>query len=196
MTLIELVTALAIAGVVTSSLYLLVGAGIKGYLIAHARISDQAHARQALFWVADRIRQAADDPLQPCPDRFLRIGDGAGFSERLAFRAVLDERLTPPRRTYAYYVDGGTLWEETRDQESRTQCSEEAGRTRPDSGRVALTPSVVRAFRLTYLDQRGISTSTPALVRAVQISLTVETASVSGRLESQSYQTVVGVRGP
>jgi prepilin-type N-terminal cleavage/methylation domain-containing protein len=196
MTLIEVVTVLAIAGIVTSSLYILLGAGIKGYLIARARVSDQEQGRHVLNWIADRVRQVDYAPHAPCPDGVLLAGNGDGFPERLAFRAVLDENLASPRRTTVYYLERRTLWQETLIQETTGACLAEAGRAGPDPNRVALTAPVVQAFDLAYLDRNGNSTSSADLVRSLRITVTVETTSLSGRVESQTYQTLATLRGP
>jgi prepilin-type N-terminal cleavage/methylation domain-containing protein len=196
MTLIEVVTVLAIGGILTSSLYILLGAGIKGYMIAHARVSDQEQGRHVLNWIADRVRQADYAPHAPCPDEILLAGNGRGFPERLAFRAVLDESLVPPRHTTVYYLEGRTLWQETLIQETAEACLAEASRAVPDLHRVALTPPVVNAFELAYLDRNGNPASGADLIRSVRITVTVETTSVSGRRESQTYQTLATLRGP
>jgi prepilin-type N-terminal cleavage/methylation domain-containing protein len=196
LTLIEVVTAMAIVSAVASSLYLLLGAGIKGYLIEHARVTNQERGRQAMIWLADRVRQANYDPQASCPDGLLRAGDGTGFLQRLAFRAILDESLSQRRQTYAYYVEGRTLWQETLVQEAAGQCDVEAGRTAPAPERVALTPPVVKTFQLGYLDRNGVPTSTPGFVRWVHVTLTLEVRSIAGRTESETSQTLVAVRGP
>ncbi len=195
-TLIELVATLAIAALVTSSLYLLLGAGIKGRLIVQARITDQEWGRQALSWLVDRVRQVNYDPQAACPDGLLRIGTGNGFAQRLAFRAILDEQLDPPRRTYVYYVQDRRLWQETLEQESPGACLDEIVRTAPAPRRVALTPPVIERIGLVPLDRTGAPTSTPDLVRSIRITLMVQAQSTSGRTESQTYQTVATLRGP
>ncbi len=149
-----------------------------------------------LNWIADRVRQADYAPHAPCPDGILLAGNGNGFPERLAFRAVLDENLVPPRRTTVYYPEGRTLWQETLIQETAGACLAEASRAVPDPHRVALTPPVVQTFELTYLDRNGNPTSGADLVRSVRITVTVETTSLSGRREFQTYQTLATLRGP
>ncbi len=196
MTLIEVVTVLAIGGILTSSLYILLGAGIKGYLIAHARVLDQEQGRHVLNWIADRVRQADYAPHAPCPDGIVLAGNGRGFPERLAFRAVLDESLVPPRHTIVYYLEGRTLWQETLIQEAAGACLAEASRAAPDPHRVALTPPVVNAFELAYLDRDGNPAPGADLIRSVRVTVTVETTSVSGRRESQTYQTLATLREP
>lgn len=195
-TLIELVATLAIAAIVTSSLYLLLGAGIKGRLIVQARIADQETGRQALAWLVERIRQANYDPRAACPDGIMRAGDGRDFAHRLAFRAILDEQLTPPRRTYAYYVEGRRLWQETLTQELPSACFDEDRRAGPDSRRVPLTPPIVERIVLVPMDRDGSPTTDPSAIRAIRITLTVQAQSVSGRTESQTYETFAAVRGP
>lgn len=196
MTLIEVITVLAIAGVVTSSLYLLLGAGIKGYLIAHARVADEQHARLALTWIADRLRQAGHDPHAPCPDAFVMTGDGSGYRRRLAFRATAGLSPGPSRQTYAYYIENRILWEETRTEESEADCGGELARTVPARDRSALTAPLVRAFSLAYLDRHGRPAAEPGAVRSVRLALAVEAPSFAGRVETQTYETLVTVRGP
>lgn len=195
-TLIELVATLALAALVTSSLYVLLGTGIKGRLIVEARLADQEAGRQAVTWLADRIRQVSYDALAACPDGMLRIGSGRGFAERLAFRAVLDQTLDPPRRTYVYYVEGRRLWQETLTQEERRECSDELGRSTPDPGRLAITPAIIEHIDFTPLDAQGARTTSPSAVRLIRIRLVVQMPSAPGRKEAQTYETLAAVRGP
>lgn len=195
-TLIEVLAALAIGTIVTSSLYLLVGNTIKARLIVSARVSDQERGRLAVAWLADRLRQVNFDASAACPEGFLRLGRGSGFNERIAFRAVVDETLAPPRRTYVFYLDQQTLWQETLNQEPAELCAEEAERLTPSPARVIVAPPVVEEFRLRYLDGSGMEIADPARIRLVQLSLTVRATGASGRLESQTYETAVAVRGP
>jgi hypothetical protein len=195
-TLIEFVTMLSVIALVVGSLFLLLGAGVKGRLIVHARVSDQERGRQALTWLADRVRQAAYDAQAACPDGFVLIGNGNGYDQRMAFRATIDAHMDPPRQTYVYYVQGRTLWQEILPTDSTPQCTDEVARSTPDSRRVPLTPPVVRAFDLGYLDANGQPTSIPAAVRSVRITLTVEAEATPGRLESQTHQTIVTARTP
>ncbi len=196
MTLIEVVTVMAIAGVVTSSLYLLLGAGVKGYLIAHARVADEQHARLALTWLADRLRQASNDPHAPCPDAFALTGDGSSFARRLAFRASADLNPGPFRQTYVYYLENRTLWQETRTEESESDCARELARIAPDRDRTPLTAPLVRAFSLAYLDRYGHPAAGPGSIRSVRFALTVEAPSFAGRMETQTYETLITVRDP
>jgi len=171
MTLLEVITVLAIAGIVTSSLYLLLGAAIKGYLIAHARIADEERARQALTWLTDRLRQASADPSAACQEGFVRLGTGTGFDQRLVFRADADERLTPPgkptcstSRTDAVARDPGG---------GSRPVSRGGARTAPDPPGCPSRPRD-REFALAYLDRQGRPTSLPTLVRSVQVTLALE----------------------
>jgi type II secretory pathway component PulJ len=194
-TLIELMTVLAVATVVVGSLFALLGAGIKGRLIVHARVSDQERGRQALSWIGDRLRQANYVAQAACPDGIVLAGNGSGFAQRLAFRATIDERQDPARRLYVYYVENRMLWQET-PAEDEGACEAEAVRPVPDPRRVSLTPRIVRVFSLDYLDRNGERIAAAAFVRLVRITLIVEAESAPGRLETQTYQTVVTIRAP
>jgi hypothetical protein len=196
MTLIEVITALAIAALVTSSLYLLVATGVRGRLIVQARVADQEWGRQAVSLLADRIRQANYDQAAACPDGLLLTGSGQGFDQRFAFRAILDEDLSPPRRTYVFYVEDGRLWQETRPPEGPGECDDERIRQAPDPGRIALTPSIIEAFELTPLEAGGAIAEVATRARTIRIRVVVKTQSAPGRVETQTYQTVVAVRGP
>ncbi len=195
-TLIEVLTALAIASIVTTSLYLLVGNAIRARLIVNARVANQEQGRLALAFLADRVRQVNYDPRAACPQGLLHIGNGDGFSQRLAFRAILDETLNPPRRTYVYYLERQILWQETLEQESPEQCAREQDRLSPQRGRVAIVPPIVSAFRVSYLGADGAPTTDAERVRLIRIALTVHATGASGREESQTYATTVGTRGP
>ena len=196
MTLIEIITVLAIAGVVTSSLYLLLGAGVKGYLIAHARVADEQHARLALTWIADRLRQANNDSHAPCPQAFALVGDGSSYAQRLAFRGPAERNAGHLRQTYAFYLENRTLWQETRTEESGADCDGERARTRPATDRNALTAPLVRALSLAYLDREGRPAGDRDAVRSVRLTVAVEAPSFAGRTEAQTYETLVTVRGP
>jgi hypothetical protein len=196
MTLIEVVSALAIAALVTSSLYLLVATGVRGRLIVQARVADQEWGRQAVSLLADRIRQANYDHTATCPDGLLLVGSGQGFDQRLAFRAILDEDLSPPRRTYVFYVEDSRLWQETRPPEGPGECDDERVRQAPDPGRIALTPPIIETFALTPLEAGGAIAEAVTRARTIRIRVVVKTQSAPGRMETQTYQTVVAVRGP
>ncbi|MDR7482750.1 MAG: hypothetical protein QN183_03890 [Armatimonadota bacterium] len=203
LTLIELVSSLAIAALVVSSLYLLLSAVIRGRFIVHARVSDQERARQAMAWLADRVRQVNYDADRPCPEGFLVIGTGNGFGQRLAFHAILEDRSPPgappdDRLRYVYYVENQTLYQETRPEEVEPCTDEVTTRTAPDPSRIALTPPIVQSGGgFVYLDRDGNVTADRRQVHSLRITMTVEAASAAGRPpERQTYQTVVSLRGP
>jgi hypothetical protein len=195
-TLIELVSALAVLSVVISSLYLLLGAGIRGRLIVHARVSDQERGRHALTWLVDRLRQVSYDARAVCPDGLILAGSGTGFDRRLAFRAVIDERAVPTRRIYVFYAQDRTLWQEAFAEEKDASCVAEANRLAPHPRRTALAPGIIRAFDLAYYDGRGAPAVEAATVRSVGIALRLEAESTPGRTEVQTYHTLVTLRGP
>jgi len=204
LTLVELVSSLAIAALVISSIYLLLSAVIRGRFIVHARVSDQERGRQTMAWLANRLRQVNYDPLRPCPDGFLLTGNGNGFAQRLAFHAILEDEDPPgalpdDRLRYVYYVEGQTLYQEVRSEEAPPLCNDdEALRPSPDfTARVALTPPIVQGGGFSYLDRNGAPETDPTLIHSLRITMTVEADSAYGRApEQQTYETVISLRGP
>jgi len=103
-------------------------------------------------------------------------------------------------------VEGQTLWQETRSQESPALCADESSRTSPDPNRIALTPPIVQPggtgctaapWRFfCYFDETGNIMTDPNRVQSVRITMTVQAQSTSGQLELQTFQTVTVVRGP
>lgn len=189
--LVDVLSTLAIASLVTASLFLLMGTTIKGRFITHARVSDQERGRQAMAWLADRMRQVNYDAAATCRDGLVRIGSGNGFSARLAFRAVIDRAQSPPRRTYVYFVENRTLWENV-----LAECADDSVRGAP----TALTPPIVDALTLTYYDGAGTAITNPTdayRVQTVRLTITVSAASALGRApETQMYSTLIAPRGP
>ncbi len=68
--------------------------------------------------------------------------------------------------------------------------------TLPAPDRTPLTAPLVRAFSLAYLDRDGRPAADPGAVRSVRLTLAVEAPSFAGRVETQTYETLVTVRGP
>ena len=189
--MVDVLSTLAIASLVTASLFLLIGTTIRGRFITYARVSDQERGRQAMAWLADSMRQVNYDAAATCRDGYVRIGSGNGFAGRLAFRAVIDRAQSPSRRTYVYFVENRTLWENV-----LAECADDSVRGSP----TALTPPIVDALTLTYYDGAGTVVTNPAdayRVQTVRLVATVSAASALGRPpETQTYTTLVAPRGP
>lgn len=195
-TLIELLTAIVIGTLVLGILYMLIDAAARSRAVVDARAADAEQGRQALAWVGDRLRQAGYDPLAVCPEGLILAGSGGGFDERLAFRATIDEAATPRRRIYTFYLEDGTIWQETRSEDSADACGGETARTVPDPNRTALTEPIVETFSLQYFGADGQPATAPQAVRSVGITIRLGAPSTAGRLEAQTFQSTVTIRGP
>src|SRR5262249_8031518 len=121
---------------------------------------------------------------------------GNGYERRLAFRATAGPSPDPGRHTYVYYVENRVLWEETRTEESAADCGSELARTVPARDRSALTAPLLPAFSLSAAERTAHPTAEPGAVRSVRLALAVEAPSFAGRVETQTYETLVTVRGP
>jgi|GEM_PF-6179934 len=195
-TLIELLAAITIGTMVLGILYMLVDASARSRAVVNARVADTEQGRQVLAWMADRLRQARYDSLAACPEGLILMGSGDGFPQRLAFRAVLDETVVPGRRIFAFYREGGTLWQETRAEDAREACDAEAMRTAPDPNRTALTAPIVKTFALQFFGPDGRPATSPAGVRSIGITLRLEAPAIARRVEGQTFNTSVTIRGP
>ena len=196
MTLIELLMAMTIGMLVLGVLYVLVEASARSQRIVNAVVAETEQGREALTWVADRLRQASYDPEAACPEGLILIGSGNGFEQRLAFRSVIDEEAERRRVIYAFYVQDGVLWQETRPEPPEEPCDAEATRSVPDPRRTALTRPIVRALDLRFFDAQDRPARLPRDVRSVAITLRLAAAATPGVTEAQTFQTSVTLRGP
>ena len=150
MHLTDLLTALAVVGLVFAATLTVFAHGQRAYTQGAARVESQQNARIALSRMAREIRQA---------------GAGGGTLSPIAV-------AEPSRIVLQHDVDGdGSA--ATRGETVTWQLS--AGILRRNAGGGA-QPIIngVRALVLTYFDADGRSTTAPAAVRAVVITLTTE----------------------
>jgi len=195
-TLIELLSAITIGLLILGILYLLLTGAARSRAAVDARVTGVEQGRQALAWITDRLRQARYDAVAACPDGLVLTGSGDGFAQRLVFRAVVDDAALPRRRLYVFYVEGGTLWQETRVEQEGDDCQAEMVRPDPDPARTALTGPIVKTFALRYFDQDGRPAAAPSAVRSVGITLRLDSSPAGRPGEAQTFSSSVTIRGP
>jgi type II secretory pathway component PulJ len=172
--LADLLTSLAILGLVLSGTFSLLLHGQRTYAEGVARVEAQQDARIALDRLAREIRQAGSgDGLAPFP--------AITVAERT--RIVLHNDL-----------DGDGV---AADRRETVTWRLAAGVLRRDAGGGA-QPIIerVREFTLAYGDERGVSTAEPAAVRSVRIVLTTGADGAPGttRLPATTVTTEVRLR--
>jgi type II secretory pathway component PulJ len=171
--LADLLTSLAILGLVLSGTFSLLLHGQRTYAEGVARVEAQQDARIALDRLAREIRQAGS-------------GDG------LAVPAITVAERT--RIVLHNDLDGDGV---AADRRETVTWRLAAGVLRRDAGGGA-QPIIerVREFTLAYGDERGVSTAEPAAVRSVRIVLTTGADGAPGttRLPATTVTTEVRLR--
>jgi type II secretory pathway component PulJ len=171
--LADLLTALAVLGLVLSGTFTLLHHGQRTYAEDAARVEAQQSARVALDRMSREIRQAGR-------------GDG------LAGPAI--SVAEPTRIVLHVDLDGDGVAADRRETITWRLAT---GVLRRDAGGGA-QPIVegVRDFTLAYRDERGASTTDPAAVRSVRITLTMgaDGAPESARLLTTTLTTEVRLR--
>jgi Tfp pilus assembly protein PilW len=171
--LADLLTALAILGLVLSGTFTLLHHGQRTYAEEAARVEAQQSARVALERLSREIRQAGR-------------GDG------LAVPAI--SVAEPTRIVLHVDLDGDGVAADRRETITWRLAT---GVLRRDAGGGA-QPIVegVRDFTLDYRDERGASTTDPAAVRSVRITLTTGADGAPGaaRLLTTTVTTEVRLR--
>lgn len=172
MSLADLLTALAILGLVLSGTFTLLHHGQRTYAEEVARVEAQQSARIALDRLAREIRQAG------------RGGGPAG----VAAISVAE----PTRIVLHVDLDGDGV---VADRRETVTWRLAAGVLRRDAGGGA-QPIVegVRDFTLGYRDERGAPTAEPTAVRSVRISLTTGAGDIPGAIRPVSTTVMTEVR--
>lgn len=201
-TLAEMMVVCAIVGLVMASLLALVMSGQRAYWFGTTQVDAQQTVRVAIERMAKEIREAGYEPLPPetdpaaCPNattyplyptsvpcyKFVPITSESATALTLQFNwdgsscavpctpintgALVYEPMTCPAATpcrgeqITYSLSGGDL----RRQESVLD------------GTPQIIASGITALTFTYLDENGNVTTSRDLIRAVQISVTAQTA--------------------
>lgn len=150
MTLAELLTSLAVVGLLLGATALFVDTGLRTYADGAARVEAQQAARIALERMAREIRQAGLGPSTP-----LAISVAERSRIILHFDLDGDGVISGNPETVTWRLDGRIL-------------------RRAAGGGAQPIVNGVRDLELTYYDGHGAETAVPADVRAVAVALTVE----------------------
>ncbi|MBI4607825.1 MAG: prepilin-type N-terminal cleavage/methylation domain-containing protein [Candidatus Rokubacteria bacterium] len=150
-TLVELLVALAVVGLVMVATLTVLERGQQGYLLAVARLDAQQRTRVALERVAREIRTAGFDPT------------GAGFA------AVVDP--TPTSLTIRKDLNGNGVIDAAG--EAVTYLLRGTTLRRNAGGGAQPVIEGVEGLVFSYLDAEGAATTLPEAIRTVVIALTV-----------------------
>lgn len=177
-TLVEVLIAMAIAGIVMGAIYSIFISSNRSYRTQDNVADAQQRARVGIDFIARDLRLAGLDPL----------GAGAGFesaaasslrlSADLDLNGVIDTPLNQERITYDYDAASRTL----RRKLYEGTASESAWQPLIDD---------VSALTFTYLDSSGSETATLADIRMVDIAITCQGSDAQGNPINRTLTTRV-----
>jgi type IV pilus assembly protein PilW len=193
-TLLELLMAMLIVGVVIGAIYAVFASSNRSYHTQDSVVEAQQGVRVGIDFMVRDIRMAGFDPLRLANDPV--DGDGAGIKEatasKIRFTSDIDmnEAIDNPnnqeRVTYEYDAEDKKLWrglyEETE-----------------SSSRQTLVENV-SALQFTYLDANGNTITAPVAadalddIRTVVISMEVEGEGATGQTITRALNTRVSCR--
>ncbi|HYB70885.1 MAG TPA: hypothetical protein VEH80_09450 [Candidatus Bathyarchaeia archaeon] len=151
--LIDLLVALAVAGLLMASTLTLLHLGLRAWVWGADRVEAQQSARYALERMAGELREAGYDPT------------AAGIEP-----VVVAE---PVRIAFQRDLNGNGVVDETRERVTYLLRAGETTLRRDAGGGAQPVIEGVRGFRLTYLDRAGAETTDPTAVTAVRVRIEV-----------------------
>jgi len=203
LTVIEILVATAIMGIVAGAISILMGAAVQSKMISAGRTNDTGAARTALAWMSDRLRQAGFNvkpSLQPqlrCKDRIVAqdptlypTANSVYFSgEILNTNTVAGDEVA----TFGYYLatDPGTGNQVI--MEYKQPCSTGATSVATYSTRLSNPKVNVTSLTFQYFDANGNAvtnlTSATAIrtIQIVSVSLTVQSTEGKYGAQTEAY---------
>lgn len=203
MTLIEVLVAVVVMGLMVSTLSSLVGAAVRSKLITATRSADTETARQTLEWMSERIRNAGlnvrpsaqaevrckdmvvalDASLRPTATRLYVTGE------------ILNSNTTAGDEviTLGYSLQNGVVME------AQSSC---AGSWSPVTSKVSNPRVTVSSLNFQYFNRTGdqVTALTDEAqirsIRVVKVSLTVEAVEGRSGVQRQTFSRMIMLRNP
>jgi Tfp pilus assembly protein PilW len=170
--MIELLVALCIVSIFAAAVFRMFASFNRSYTTQNVAAGTQQHVRAALDFMARDIRVAGLDPLRSAGAAVI-----TATATTLHFTADknLDGDVNDAGEDVTYNVTGDSL-----------QLTD-------DQGTDTLTDHVSN-FTFTYFDEDGVTTTTVADIRSVEIALTLQEPAGRGQPVSRRYSTRVRCR--
>jgi len=183
-TIVEVLIAMAIAGIVMGAIYSIFISSNRSYRTQDSVADVQQRVRVGIDFIARDLRMAGLDPVGPAADAIDGTGAGVKLAAANKIRFTMDadmdgviEAANNERLTYIYNNGTGRLsrilYEGTGSESTQTLIDK------------------VRALTFTYLDGSGSVTATPADVRMVDIVMTCEGIGGQGQIIRRTLRTRV-----
>jgi len=199
-TLLEVVTAVSITVLAFASIHFAAGTAVVGKLLAASAVANAQQGRQAVAWIADRVRQAgfrtSNSAIGRCQDRMPVEPGYLPTASALWINADVDDEGAP--ETLGFRIE--TVAGVPAVTETVIPC--EAGGRAIDQP--ITSPTSVRAEALTfrYFDAAGAELTNPSTsaeiraIRLVTVSLDVEADAGPHGPAAQTWTAAIALRNP
>jgi type II secretory pathway component PulJ len=205
MSLVEVLVALVIMGIVVGSLSALVGAAVRGRTITAVRSADTETARQTLEWMAERLRNAGLNvrpSLQPqtrCQD--MVVAQDAALRPQSSSVHVSGEIYNTDTVagnqviTLGYRLSGGVVVEDS------SPCASLGWA--PTTAQVSNPNVTVTALTFRYFTRNGTEVIVPTVdvdaireIRMLQATITVQDTEGTSGAQTQTFTRLIMLRNP
>jgi hypothetical protein len=200
LTLLEVVSALAIAVVAFTSIHLTAGTAILGKLLTSTTVAKEQQGRQTGEWIADRIRQAgfgiSGNPIPRCQDKIATQSGYLPTPSQLWVNADVDNTGTP--KTFGFQVE--TVSGVPTVTQTVIICA--TGAVAQDEPITSPTTVKVLALTFGYYDSSGNAvtnlTSAPSIrtIRFVTVTVQVQANAGARGPTTQTWSTSIDLRNP
>ncbi len=199
-TVLEVVSALAIAAIAFTSIHLTAGTAILGKLLTSTTVAKEQQGRQVGEWIADRVRQAgfgiAGSSIPRCQDKIATQSGYLPTSSQLWVNADVDNTGTP--KTFGFQV------ETVSGVPSVTQTVINCATGAVAQDQPITSPSTVKVLALTfgYYDSSGNAPpnlTNPLYIRTLRfVTVTVQVQANGGARgpTKQTWSTSIDLRNP
>ena len=206
LTMVEVLSTLAIGSLVLSTVYLATGTAIRSKMLVTSKLHNQQHGRIIVQWLGNRVRQAGyavntASPIPRCRDAL--VVEDASFAPT-ATRLYVNTDLANDgtTETIGFQMGTETVGATTINiiQELVTNCA--AGATERVSSVTDPTSVRIISLTFTYYDAAGAvvtDLTTPASIRSirmVRITLVERASAGAAGEQEQTWSVQVNLRNP
>jgi Tfp pilus assembly protein PilW len=200
LTMLEVVAALSISVLALASVHLTAGTAVLGKLLASSTVAKEQQGRQAVAWIADRVRQAgfraAGSSIPRCQDKIATQPGYLPTASELWVNGDVDNSGTPQTRGFRVETVSGvpTLTETVID------CV--TGATAVDEPITSPTSVQVLGLGFAYYDANGnpvTNLTSPAsigTIRGVAVTLQLRASAGARGPATATWTSTIDLRNP
>lgn len=206
LTMMEIISTLALGSLVLSTVYLATGTAIRSKLLVTSMLHNQQHGRIIVQWLGDRIRQAGyavntASPIPRCRDALV-VEDASYTPTATRLYVNTDLANDGTAETIGFRLGTETVGSATVNivQESVTNCA--TGATEQVASVTDPTSVSIVSLTFNYYDAAGTVVTdlvTPASIRTirmVRITLVERASAGAAGEKEQTWSVMVNLRNP